>query len=54
MTRFEQLYKKALNCRECALKTSGVMRTIWTKHFYALKEIINNSTIEELSKVVQG
>lgn len=52
MTRFEQLYKKALNCRKCALKTSGLMRTIWISHFYALKEIINNFTIDDLSKVV--
>lgn len=52
MVRCEQLRNKAYKLLEQAKKCSGVMRSIWLSKYYQMKEIIENSTIEELSKQV--
>ena len=48
MTRYEELMEKSNACLEKAKNTSGLMRSIWQHHAFALEQMARSLTIAEL------
>lgn len=49
MTRYEELMLRAERCRDCALKTDGIMASIWMRDYYILKNLARESYILDAS-----
>lgn len=48
MNKYEELMEKSNACLEKARNTTGLMRSIWQHHAFALEQMARSLTIAEL------